>query len=353
MSDTVSPPARAVVLGPPGETLTLAPALESLDLPPGPLAAITVGWREEEAATAGIDREAARLERQVTPLLLGERVRRAFARDPELGDAHRALQDGLRVEEQLYQTRLKQAVEARHALGRMSVAERHRARYLEAAWQDILAVDRFHLETQTSLWEEFRAAMCPAERPALRPDAEEVRRLLGGSAAVIVAGGHVAVLRNRLRLFDLGPELARLPVVAWSAGAMALSRRVVLFHDRLPVGSAKPEIYGEGAGVLPGAAFFPDARRRLDLDDAESLGELAGRVAPERAVLLDQGDRLDLSEGVWSAPAGIRLLTAAGEVETVDSFPAGLPAGPAAAAEEDLEDREDREDRAAAAGAPA
>lgn len=345
---TTFPPARAVVLGPPGETLTLAPALETLDLPPGPLAAITVGWREEEAATAGIDREAARLDREVTPLLLGERVRRAFARDPELGDAHRALQDGLRVEEQLYQTRLKQAVEARHALGRMSVAERHRARYLEAAWQDILAVDRFHLETQTSLWEEFRGAMCPAER--LRPDAEEVRRLLGGSAAVIVAGGHVAVLRNRLRLFDLGPELARLPVVAWSAGAMALSRRVVLFHDRLPVGSAKPEIYGEGAGVLPGAAFFPDARRRLDLDDGESLGELAGRVAPERAVLLDQGDRLDLSDGVWSAPAGIRLLTAAGEVETVPSFPAGCPAGPVAAAEED---REDREDRAAAAGAPA
>lgn len=310
-----------MVLGPPAESLSLAPALESLDLPPGPVAAITVGWREDESATAEIDREAALAGRRVTPLLLGERVRRAFDRDPELAAAHRALQDDLRVEEQLYQTRLKQAVEARHALGRMSVAEGPRARYLDAAWQDILAVDRFHLETQAGFRDEFRQAIRPGERPSLRADAEELVGLLGDSAVAVVAGGQVAVIRNRLQLLDLGPALAKLPLIAWSAGAMALSRRVVLFHDHLPFGSAKPEIYGEGADILPGAAFFPDARRRLDLDDRESLGELAGRVAPERAVLLDPGDRLDLARGVWSAPDGIRLLGAAGEVETVSSFP--------------------------------
>lgn len=326
-----------MVLGPPGERLSLAPAFESLDLPPGPVAAITVGWREEESSTAEIDREAALVGRRVTPLLLGERVRRVFGRDPELAAAHRALQDDLRVEEQLYQTRLKQAVEARHALGRMSVAEGPRARYLEAAWQDILAVDRFHLETQAGFWDEFRRAIRPWERPSLSADAEEVVGLLGGSAVAVVAGGQVAVLRNRLRLLGLGPVLAGLPLVAWSAGAMALSRRVVLFHDRLPFGSAKPEIYGEGADLLPGAAFFPDARRRLALDDRESLGELAGRVAPERAVLLDPGDRLDLRDGVWSSPDGIRLLGPAGEVETVSSFPAAAGGargtGPVAAPE--------------------
>lgn len=324
-----------MVLGPPAESLSLAPALESLDLPPGPVAAITVGWREEESSTAAIDREAAFAGRRVTPLLLGERVRRAFDRDPELATAHRALQDDLRVEEQLYQTRLKQAVEARHALGRMSVAGGPRARYLEAAWRDILAVDRFHLETQAGFWEEFRRAIGPAERPSLRGDAEEVVGLLGDSAVAVITGGQVAVIRNRLRLLGLGPVLARLPLVAWSAGAMALSRRVVLFHDHLPFGSAKPEIYGEGADILPGAAFFPDARRRLALDDRESLGELAGRVAPERAVLLDPGDRLDLADGVWSAPDGIRLLGAGGEVETVSSFPGttALADGRAPAAE--------------------
>lgn len=315
-------PARAVVLGPPGEAVSLAPVLESLDLPPGPLAAVTVGWREEESATAPLEREAKRLGRELTPLGLGERARRVFDRDPELSAAHRKLQDGLRAEESLYRERMKQEIAMTHALARIPVAEEHRRPYLEAAWRGILEADRFHLAGQAAQRAEFRAAVSPSERPSVRAETEELAALLAGSAAALVTGGHVAVIGNRLSLFGLAPHLARLPLVAWSAGAMALSPKVVLFHDHLPFGSRQPEIHGEGAGVLPGAVFFPDARHRLDTDDAEHLAELARRVAPDRAVLLDAGESLTLSAGAWSSPEGIRLLSPDGEVETVASFPA-------------------------------
>jgi len=34
----------------------------------------------------------------------------------------------------------------------------------------------------------------------------------------------------------------RSPVIAWSAGAMALSDRFVLFHYRAPLGPGHPEV---------------------------------------------------------------------------------------------------------------
>lgn len=308
---------RAVVLGPQPADICLGPGLRALLPPTGPVAAITVGWRETEPVRMEVGRELERCGYEPVLLQLGERVGRAFDRDPELAEEHRALQEGLVAEEKLYRARLRGAVGTAHAVARLAVGERYRTPYAAEAWKGILAADGFHIENQAALWREFRAAVRPAERPALREEKEEVEDLLRGAAAVVLTGGQVAVIRNRLLLFELASPLARLPVLAWSAGAMALTRRIVLFHDRLPHGSARPEILGEGLLVFPGVAFFPDARRRLDLEDRESLRELAGRVAPERAVLLDPEDRLDWDGERWSAAAGVRVLGSEGEVESV------------------------------------
>jgi peptidase E len=62
--------------------------------------------------------------------------------------------------------------------------------------------------------------------------------LLAASHAVLIAGGHIAVLLNRLRLFDLSAVLRERPVFGWSAGAMVLTSRIVLFHDSPPRGGA-------------------------------------------------------------------------------------------------------------------
>ena len=315
---------RAVVMGPQPGRISLGPGLEALDLPSGPVAAITVGWRETEPVLKEVEGELEACGREPAPLHIGERVGRVFERDAPLAEAHRALQEGLLAEERLYGARLRRAVETAREVVRLSVAERFRDPYAEQAWEAILAADRFHAERHAELWQEFREAVDLYERPAVREEREAIEGLLSEAAAVVLTGGHVAVIRNRLLLLGLADGLARLPVLAWSAGAMVLTPRVVLFHDRLPGGAARPEILGDGLSLLPGVALFPDARVRLDLDDRQSLSELAGRVAPERAVLLDPGDLIQWDGRSWSAPDGIRLLSRDGGVETAPSFVPGV-----------------------------
>ena len=311
---------RAVVLGPQPGRISLGPGLEALAPPPGPVAAITVGWRESEPVLKEVERELGLCGREPAPLHIGERVGRVFERDAALSEAHRALQEGLLAEERLYGARLRRAVETAHEVVRLSVAERYRAPYAEQAWRAILAADRFHVERHAELWQEFRDAVRLEERPAIREQKDELERLLADSVAVVLTGGHVAVIRNRLLLLGLADALARLPILTWSAGAMVLTPRVVLFHDRLPGGSARPEILGDGLSLLPGVALFPDARIRLDLEDRQSLSELSGRVAPDRAVLLDSGEAIHWDGRGWSSPDGIRLLSSDGEVETIPGF---------------------------------
>ncbi len=294
--------------------------LDSLDLPPGPVATLSVGWRESDLDAAGFEKGLPGCGRELTPLHLGERVRRAFASDPELATAHAGLQEGVRAEEALYGARLRQAVEAARAVARVPVPDRYRVPYVEEAREALFATDRFHFESQKRLWKAFRDGFRPLERPALAREAREIREILEQSVCVMVTGGHVAMIRNRMLLLALGDALAPLPLVAWSAGAMALTRRVVLFHHRLPYGSAEPEILGDGLGLLPGVALFPDARHRLPLADRRALADLAGRVHPEAAVLLDAGDRLDWDGSRWRAGSGIRVLAADGTIGEEDEL---------------------------------
>src|SRR5690606_41913723 len=69
-------------------------------------------------------------------------------------------------------------------------------------------------------------------------------RSLDNVETVVITGGNVAILINRLRLFGLGNMLKAKNVVAWSAGAMALCDRIVLFHDNPPQGRRNPEVFG-------------------------------------------------------------------------------------------------------------
>ena len=80
---------------------------------------------------------------------------------------------------------------------------------------------------------------------------------------MLIAGGHVAVLVNRLRLFGMRALLGHKPIAAWSAGAMALTTRVLLFHDRPPQGAGNAEIFEHGLDLVPDAVFLPHAATRL------------------------------------------------------------------------------------------
>ena len=94
-----------------------------------------------------------------------------------------------------------------------------------------------------------------------------------------MAGGHVGILIRCLRLFAVGPP-PELPVVAWSAGAMALTERVVLYNDRGPQGVQGAEVWDRGAGRVRDVVAMPHARRRLRLDDPVHAKVFVAPVRP-------------------------------------------------------------------------
>jgi hypothetical protein len=113
------------------------------------------------------------------------------------------------------------------------------------------------------------------------------------AAALVITGGHVGVLVEVLHLFNVAASLTS-TIVAWSAGAMALADRIVLFHDKAPHGPAQPEVFGRGLNVVRGVVPLPHARSRLLLGDAARMAVFARRFAPDRCVLLEAGSRLDI-----------------------------------------------------------
>ena len=134
------------------------------------------------------------------------------------------------------------------------------------------------------------------------------------AAAVLVAGGHVAVLLNRMRLFGLGDALARRPLVAWSAGAMALTERIVLFHDRPPQGAAHPEVLDAGLAIVTGVVALPHAAARLTLNDPARVRTFARRFAPAQCLALDHGSLARWHRRRLVACSDLRRLTRAGRV---------------------------------------
>jgi hypothetical protein len=77
--------------------------------------------------------------------------------------------------------------------------------------------------------------------------------------------------------------------VAWSAGAMVLTERVVLFHDDPPHGEPAAELLDAGLGLVRDIVALPDARRRLAMSDPDRLAALSRRFAPATCVTLDPG----------------------------------------------------------------
>ena len=162
-----------------------------------------------------------------------------------------------------------------------------------------------------------------------------VSAVLTNAAAVVIAGGHVGVLAEVLHLFNVAAALhsvgrswaGRSPVIAWSAGAMALTDRIVLFGDRSPQGPGHPEVYRSGLSVLREVVLLPHARARMLLDDTPRMAIFARRFAPARCVLLDSGTRVELdsdgdggpSGGPSGWPPGVRVIAEDGRVTSLEA----------------------------------
>jgi len=305
---------RVVLLGPQRFEPCVAPALEAVGCT-GMLAVVTAGWQEREAE---VDELAAHVERDVVHLRLYDRAESALADDPELAEALRQRQEELQQLQELYRLRLTLALRALvDLMGRDGpfVAEHRRD-----ALRVVRALDRQHVGRMRRLGAAFAARWRPTDRSSIAHHRSQIRAALDRASALAIAGGHVAVLLNRLRLFgvlDLAPQL---PIVAWSAGAMALGQRVVLFHDDPPQGPGQAEILDAGLAVYPRVVPLPHATRRLRLGEPARVARFAQRFAPAVCVPMDSGARIDFDGHDWIAAPGMRCLGTGGDLLELRTF---------------------------------
>lgn len=305
---------RLALLGPQRHAPTLGATLASLAVPPeAPVATVTAGWQEREPDDAELD---AHLGGRSVNLVLYRRVAEIYERDRELEAAVHARQETLRRLQTLYRVRLDAAVGACHALAAMPGEDAPLVAEREAAIEALRDLDRRHLARVRDVHAEFESRWRPGEREAVAQARSSVARILGGVAALAIAGGHVAVLLNRLRLLDVGTGARSMNVVAWSAGAMALSPTVVLFHDDPPHGPGHPEALEVGLGLAPDIVPLPHARHRLRLDDAHRVSVTAQRFRPSACVPMDDNARVDWDGSRWTPAPGTRLLGGDGAVTT-------------------------------------
>jgi hypothetical protein len=289
------------------------PTLDEVLQPSGPdalIATVTAGWQERERDDAELHEL---LRCRSVNLGLYERWLDVLDRDREYAVAereHRAVLDEL---QQFYLVQLDHALRAAYEL-----AQHHdgHPRTRESALVDALGVvtvvDQHHVVRMQEVRQAFYDAWRPQERPVVAEHRAAVQHTLETSEALVVAGGHVGVMVRVLHLFHVAPYLPQ-RVVAWSAGAMALTERVVLFHDNAPQGPAQTEVFDEGLGLVRGLVLLPHARRRLHLDDLTRMSVLSRRFAPAHCVVLDDGTRVDLGPD-GSLPPQARVVGADGRI---------------------------------------
>ena len=299
-----------LVLGPQFRAPVLREAMAQAGIE-GRMASVTAGWQEREGELGALEEH---LGRPVTDLRLYERTEAVFAADPALHAAYRARQDALKRLQEFYRLRLDHAKAAARELLAMPDSGDSLRRARRAAIGALRRLDREHLLAMARLHAVFDREWHAERRPALASQVAEVRHLLEDVPVVLIAGGHIAVLLNRLRLIGLGPLLRSRSLVAWSAGAMALSDRVVLFHDHPPQGAGNAEVFDAGLGLVPGALFLPQARSRLALGDPLRIQLFARRFAPASCGTLEDGSWMHWHRGRLRAAEAVLRLGRAGTV---------------------------------------
>jgi hypothetical protein len=311
MSDTN---AAKILLGPQRPTRNLAEAFETDGVPDGRVAVISAGWQEAEA---DIDDVAEAIGRPLLDLRLYQRAEALFEREPGLGDAYRARQDRLKRQQRLYRLRLKQlSLAARQIMSAEGDADMIAAEQRHAIAQ-LRALDRHHLHRSEAMHREFDQNYNESSCTPLAEHIAEIRTALDGCGPVLITGGNVVILINRLRLFGLEAMLRERVVVAWSAGAMALASQIVLFHDRTPQGRRDPEVLGAGLNLVPGFVLLPNAERRLRHRDRLRMGLLSRRFSPDAAITLDSGSLLRIEAGRITAANEVRRLRRTGTLARV------------------------------------
>lgn len=287
---------------------TLGEAVAELGIE-GPVATITAGWQEREGEDADLHEH---LAKRTVNLRLHRRADDVFRRDPELHKAHRKKQEVLRQKQDFYRIRLEHGLDASHVIAQRKAPKEILEEEMSASLAAVKLLDEYHLVQCARVHAEFEEEHAPLERDSVARHRREIEDVLRSSAAIAIAGGHVASLLNRLRLFGIDSMIDGHAIFAWSAGAMAVSERVVLFHDSPPQGPGASEVLDRGLALAPRVVALPQPETRLRMDDPERIRLMARRFAPASCLALPARARITWKDGEYRSPSGVIRLFADG-----------------------------------------
>lgn len=297
------------MLGPQAPQSNLGEAIKALRVD-GPIVTLTAGWRDSEGE---IDELQAEIASPLEDLRIYHRAEEIFACEPQLHVLQRERQDQLLELQRLYRLRLNPTLAAARAL--LRTAGRPALLRLEqrAAIAQVRALDRHHVRRIAAIHREFDQRRAALHIPVAIAHRDSVHQRMAAAGLVLIAGGHVAVLLNRIRLFRLGELLAQKPLIAWSAGAMVLAERIVLFHDDAPQGKRDAEVLDAGLGIVQGLIPMPHAKSRLDWSSRSRMALFSRRFAPALCCTLDSGSMIRLENERIVSALGSCVMTRSGQ----------------------------------------
>jgi len=286
---------RVVLLGPQPEYATLKVAISEMGLR-GTVALITAGWETEEGDDLAL-KQAVGIES--VNLNLFARTEKLFADDPELIETLRRRQDDFRLLRDAYKDRLNSLLKAARQMLRRedSVVKFDEER--ESAIGMVRQLDHEYFVRTSEVHRWYEGILDTPQRHFVREHRERLREVLDNASAILISGGHVAIILNRLRIFGVLDVRPDLPVIAWSGGAMALAKKIVFFHDSPPQGAGNAELLRAGMNEFDDLLPLPHARSRLKLQDQTRVALFARRFNHQRCVVFDERTILDRVNGNW------------------------------------------------------
>ncbi len=307
------------ILGPQRDHPNLSAVVDA-NLKNAKLAVVSAGWRHEESELRPMARD---LRRPLSLLPLYLWFDELGQKEPELSKEHSERQKRIKTYKALYRKKLHMQLEYLSFVEKkwQKQPELYEEDYQEAL-QDVHRIDQAAIARLNQIRAQFPNLLEPWKHPSAQPFHEEIRTTLEQCDGLIIAGGHVAILRNRMFFFGFAELLheflrAGKQIICWSAGAMAMCEQIVLYYDDPPEGAGVAEILDTGMGILPGVTFFPHAAQRLRLTNPARVRALATRFHEQKCITLEVGAHLLYEQGSYQSlgmQSASSLLTPSGDI---------------------------------------
>lgn len=275
----------------------------------GPVGLIAAGWEEDEFEDDWL-RES--VSNPVVNSKLYELADQLFAEDPEVLKLLRDRQDALRELREINQVQTDRLCETARELLRRDATQETVRQPLATSFRHLQEVDAEYLATVSDTIRSFDQKISPDTRASAISYRQKVLKRLAGCEAILIAGGHVGVLLNRLKLSRLLSHIS-LPVIAWSGGAMALGRQVYFFHQFIPHVTGEIELSRKGMGWFEGIQLFPRSAERLKLNDPVEMA-LLGRRVPDPCLLMTDSSELEWVGSKLIRVEGVKTILPRGQV---------------------------------------